>query len=202
MISRVTEPVTKVITLGPSGVGKTALIRRIETGKFNVYLEATVGCVYIEKEIDGHRFEFWDTAGQERYRAVVPQYYKNARIIILMFDVSNLSTLQDLAYYVELLAREKTYHPDIKFIIVGNKTDLSHEDTNKITKKFRRHPVVKMYGFGLYEPIYISVKDDENINLIVEEFLKYARRVAEEPEFPMETIDLGQPEIAEAGCSC
>jgi len=66
MISRAVEPVTKVITLGQSGVGKTALINRINTGRFTKFHEVTLGCIFWEKIIEGRTFEFWDTAGQER----------------------------------------------------------------------------------------------------------------------------------------
>lgn len=202
MISRQVEPVTKVITLGQSGVGKTSLISRIHAGKFTVSHEATVGCTFYEKIIDGLNFEFWDTAGQERYRAVVPIYYRGADVVILVFDVSDDRSLEEMSYYISILSQERTYSPRAKFIVVGNKTDLRHKDTAAITQDFQTHPMMKMCGFSGYTPHYISVKDNENVDEIVAKLLDFAREFAL-PEPPKETVELEEPLEQEAStCSC
>lgn len=206
MISHKIEPVTKVITIGASGVGKTALLRRIETGKFSNYYNATIGSAFFEKTIDGEHFELWDTAGQERYRSAVPQYYRNAKIIILMFDVSNLRTLEELSDFIFQLSTERLYHPDAKFIIIGNKTDLAHQDTNEITKLFQQNPLVKSFGIGGYEPYYISVKDDENIDIITQDLVIYSKAFSAEiihghdEKVHFEKFPAIEPDDAE--CSC
>lgn len=197
-----TEPAVKVVTLGKSGVGKTALINKIITGKFLVHTEATIGCVFSEKIIDGYTFEFWDTAGQERYQAESPQYYRGAKIIILMFDVNNLNTMDELRDYIFLLISQRLYHPEAKFMIIGNKTDLHHDDTGSITKKFQDHPDVKKYGFSGFKPYYISVKENENLDELVADMLMHARSFEIIEQAKELLVDLGEDTTEDDGCGC
>ena len=71
----------KVVLLGESGVGKSALATRICLGKFPHGNIATIGFEFLEKDIRIEdipvTMQLWDTAGQERFReSLVPQYYK------------------------------------------------------------------------------------------------------------------------------
>ena len=40
--------------------------------------------------------ELWDTAGQERFRSLLPLYYREADVIILMFDTSRKNAIDEL----------------------------------------------------------------------------------------------------------
>lgn len=57
-------------------------------------MATTLGAAYLEKvhdygEDESVKFQFWDTAGQEKFRAIAKIYYKDARVAIVMYDVSN-----------------------------------------------------------------------------------------------------------------
>jgi signal recognition particle receptor subunit beta len=73
---------TRVITIGDSGVGKTALIHRLKTGQFLDSTTPTVGAgvTVIEFEADQlkYSFQLWDTAGQELYRNIIPICFRGA----------------------------------------------------------------------------------------------------------------------------
>ncbi len=45
------------------------------------------------------QFEIWDTAGQEKYRALTKIFYKDANIAILVFDVTNKTSFEELKKY-------------------------------------------------------------------------------------------------------
>ena len=45
------------------------------------------------------RFEIWDTAGQERYRALAKQFYKNASSCILVYDITEKKSFEDIRDY-------------------------------------------------------------------------------------------------------
>ena len=63
----------KVILLGASGVGKTSIIARFYSGKFDPDIITSLSSRYIRKTIElpnnkSITFDIWDTAGQEKYR--------------------------------------------------------------------------------------------------------------------------------------
>lgn len=64
----------KVILLGDGGVGKSSLMNRYVTNKFDAQLFHTIGVEFLNKdlEVDGHfvTMQIWDTAGQERFRSL------------------------------------------------------------------------------------------------------------------------------------
>jgi small GTP-binding protein len=48
--------------------------------------------------VDGKqaKLQIWDTAGQERFRTITSAYYKNAHGIIIVFDLLNQKSFDDL----------------------------------------------------------------------------------------------------------
>ena len=47
---------------------------------------------------------------------------KNAKIIILVYDITNKSSFESLNYYYDFIQKEMD--PNIVFGLIGNKTDL------------------------------------------------------------------------------
>jgi GTPase SAR1 family protein len=43
--------------------------------------------------------QLWDTAGQERFRGVTKSYYKGAQAVILVYDVSDEKSFEDIVGY-------------------------------------------------------------------------------------------------------
>jgi GTPase SAR1 family protein len=41
---------------------------------------------------------FWNTTGQEVYRSLTPMYYRNAAVALLVFDISNRTSFQSIAF--------------------------------------------------------------------------------------------------------
>lgn len=46
-------------------------------------------------------FQLWDAAGQERFRALMPLYYRGAQAAILVYDVTDETSLQDIKFWIE-----------------------------------------------------------------------------------------------------
>ena len=70
----------KVVVLGQTGVGKTALIHRLIEGEF-VETKATIGADFKKHTFDledgtNIQLNIWDTAGQEKYEALAAMYYR------------------------------------------------------------------------------------------------------------------------------
>lgn len=162
----------KVILVGSSGVGKTSIVERLFNNYFTSATSPTVGMTFrtIElisptgKKVD---VEIWDTAGEERYNSMIPMYYKNAKIVIFTFSVNDLDqSMNRMIRYLHDFYQTKC--PDVKCLIVGNKTDLIHSDTNKMEEKYREDLVVKSHKATQHPFIFTSAKDGENINSIAE----------------------------------
>ena len=82
-----------------------------------------------------------DTGGQERFRALGHQYYRKANGCLLVYDITNRSSFDEIRdYFCEQI--EEKCKKDIKIILLGNKTDLeekrkvsSEEGTNLAVEK-------------------------------------------------------------------
>ena len=67
-----------------------------------------------------------DTSGQERFRSLNSQYYKSADGILLVYDISNRASFDEIKDYYNEEIKEKC-KPEIKVILLGNKTDLEEK---------------------------------------------------------------------------
>lgn len=125
------SPPYKIVILGDSSVGKTSLVHRFTTDKFDEHTANTIGAAFITKEHHSNnnpekkvKFEIWDTAGQERYRSLTPMYYRNAKTALVCFDLSNMEETFDKAkYWIEQL-QINANDQDIKIKLIGNKSDI------------------------------------------------------------------------------
>ena len=114
----------KVILLGDAGVGKTCLINKWTANEVNPNAEPTVGgsCTTKVDTIDGkmHSFQIWDVAGSETYRTLVPMYTRSARAAMIVYDVTNRESFENVPVWADFLKS----NGKIPFVIVGNKIDL------------------------------------------------------------------------------
>ena len=73
-----------------------------------------------------------DTGGQERFRALGHQYYRKADGCLLVYDITNRSSFDEIkSYFCEQI--EEKCKKDIKIILLGNKTDL--EENRKVSSE-------------------------------------------------------------------
>lgn len=45
------------------------------------------------------KFEIWDTAGQEKFRSLAKIFYKNAAVIILVYDITRRDSFNEIKKY-------------------------------------------------------------------------------------------------------
>lgn len=121
----------RIVFLGDQGVGKTSIIERYTTDRFdegyNVHMpltQSTVGIDFNVRDLtrngQHYRLQMWDTAGQERYRSLIPTYLKNAHCVVFVYDVTKAKTLEGLQDWYKLF----TDNQEAPGIVVGNKIDL------------------------------------------------------------------------------
>jgi small GTP-binding protein len=119
----------KVVIVGDSTVGKTCLLSRLTTGQFHPDNLPTIGAAFQNHTIATSKgtatLQIWDTAGQERYRALTPMYYRNAQVIVMVFDLTSTQSFQSLQdWHSDLEGKSDN---DVQIFVVGNKADLAGE---------------------------------------------------------------------------
>ena len=135
----------KVVLVGDSGVGKTCIIQRYVNNNYNENTESTSASTYTYKVVDYKQFnksisfDIWDTAGQELYRALAKNFYLNASIGILVYDVRRKESFESIKdYWYEQL--KVSGEENMVFGVAGNKCDLFQEEkvSEEEGKKFAK----------------------------------------------------------------
>ncbi|CAG9533177.1 unnamed protein product [Cercopithifilaria johnstoni] len=118
----------KVIFVGRSGVGKTSIILRHDGQGFYSKVSPTLGASFISSflHLDGKNVELqiWDTAGQERYSSMLPMYLRNAVAAVIVYDITDRESFQEIKKWVNEVERGSTI--PVSLFIVGNKLDLEN----------------------------------------------------------------------------
>ncbi|KAI6136220.1 GTP-binding protein RAB5 [Pisolithus sp. B1] len=131
----------KLVLLGESAVGKSSLVLRFVKDQFDDYRESTIGAAFLTQTVtlDDQtivKFEIWDTAGQERYKSLAPMYYRNANCAVVVYDITQTSSLDKARTWIRELQRQAD--PSIVIALCGNKTDLGarRQITQEEAKKY------------------------------------------------------------------
>src|SRR5690348_8037815 len=98
------DVVVKLMFIGNSGVGKSSILLKFCDEKFDMSHISTIGVdfkirsiKYKEKVV---KLQLWDTAGQERFKSIVSSYYNGSKGIILVYDVTDQDSFNDLKIWV------------------------------------------------------------------------------------------------------
>ena len=120
--------ILKILTAGDGGVGKTTLLHRYVEGKFSAETKMTIGVEFFlkETEIDSKQctLQLWDFGGQERFRFLLESYVLGAKGALLMFDLTRMSSLQNLEQWLNIVRKGD---PNLPVLFVGTKLDLGEE---------------------------------------------------------------------------
>ena len=119
----------KVVLVGESGVGKTSIIQQFTTKKFDPHRETSLSAQFISKTVNFQdlgkeiKFDIWDTVGQEKYRSLAKIFYKDAKVIVFVYDITTEYSFNELKNYWYEETRSNTDGSPI-LAVVGNKIDL------------------------------------------------------------------------------
>ena len=150
----------KYLVIGNSGIGKSCLLIRFVDDTFSDSYVTTIGVDFKIKtiDIDGKscKLQIWDTAGQERFRNIISSYYRGAQGIMLVYDITDLESFQNLNSW--LIEIEKNASKSVYKILVGNKSDMENE--RKVTTQQGKE-FADQYGMQFFET---SAKNSTNVN--------------------------------------
>jgi small GTP-binding protein len=183
----------KLILVGDSYVGKTYIAYRLANINYdNNSFNATIGIDIIIRKIlindQNVKLHIWDTAGQERFSFIVAQYFRCARGAIMVYDVTNTASFENLYRWLKLIKASMS-EINIPIILIGNKIDkLDRVISYEIAKAFADENNMKYYE--------ISAKQDFNHDIILSELIEQMK-IDSEYDIIMES-SLGQFNKAES----
>jgi len=162
----------KMILLGETAVGKTSIISRYVENTFSSDLMSSTSMTYVQKNItiDKQKIQLniWDTVGQERYRSLSKLFFKDTKIVVLVYSITNLLSFEGLTYWLNLY--KESIGDEAILGVVGNKSDLflkQEVDEEKGEEFAKNNGAI----FSL-----VSAKDnkaqlDEYINKLIHEYM-------------------------------
>ena len=151
----------KIVLIGDSFVGKTSLINSLIKGNLEE-TKPTIGSQHHKyiftnnnnKEIN---LDIWDTAGQERFRSVIPMYYKGAKAILVVFDITTRESFEGAKKWIHEI--EQT-NKSSSIVLVGNKIDLI---SNRQCDEHAINDYISAKNISYYE---CSAKENLNVENI------------------------------------
>lgn len=165
--------------LGNKNSGKTSIFNRYVYDEFGD-THSTIGAYFGMKQckIGGEpcNLAIWDTAGEEKFDSLTNFYCRNARVAMLCYDITCLSSFESLRRWITKVKSEA--ERDCVMIIIGNKLDLvqSTPDEREVPREMA-DKFAKSIGCMLVEA---SAKTGKHINegfhRVVMESLKQAKK--------------------------
>lgn len=162
----------KLCVFGDSGVGKSTLINRYITAKFDYDLKSTIGAAilikFIETDILRITLQIWDFGGETRFKTLLPSYAQGSSAAIFMCDISNSDSIINindwlLTFYIGL----RNEDPKFPLVIVGGKLDL--KESRVLDRKDVENILTVRKNFDYIE---CSLKIGENVDLLFQNVIK------------------------------
>jgi len=122
----------KLLLVGNSGVGKSALVARFAERSYSPIFISTIGvdfkiCTLKVNTPGGGekivKLQIWDTAGQDRFRSITQSYYRGAHGVLMVYDTTEEASLHDI-HKTWIPECKRFARPDTQLVLVGNKSDL------------------------------------------------------------------------------
>jgi len=125
----------KVIVCGDPMVGKTSIIIRFTDNAFNRSYYSSIGINVSDKVLQINDINvqliIWDIAGHSKFKIIRAPFYKGAKGVLLVFDLTNPKSFSSIKTWYDDI-KKNTMDPLIG-IILGNKDDII--ENREISKK-------------------------------------------------------------------
>mmetsp|Transcript_67362 Transcript_67362/g.60513 ORF Transcript_67362/g.60513 Transcript_67362/m.60513 type:complete len:218 (+) Transcript_67362:104-757(+) len=203
----------KIIIIGESGVGKTAILHQYVMDKFIQEHKATIGADFLTKEINVDdkivTLQIWDTAGQERFQSLGNAFYRGADACILVYDITDQKSFDQIEDWKQKFVNQANIENEREypFLLLGNKSDMSQ---NRAVSQQQGEQYASNNGMTFYET---SAKDGNNIDTAIQAIASTASDQPTVPFFHEEVVQKAMQNYANneetnnnddnaGGCAC
>ena len=166
------DMIFKIVLIGDTSVGKTNILSKYLTDEFDPESKATVGVEFGTKnfKIENNivKVQIWDTAGQERYRSITNAYYKGAKGALLVYDITNKKSFDNLDKWISDL--KINGDEKISIVLLGNKSDLENQ---RVISTEEGKNKAELFKFAFMET---SALNGNNIERAFDELIKEVYR--------------------------
>mmetsp|Transcript_17151 Transcript_17151/g.27382 ORF Transcript_17151/g.27382 Transcript_17151/m.27382 type:complete len:217 (-) Transcript_17151:416-1066(-) len=186
----------KIIIIGESGVGKTALLHQYVTGNFIIEHKSTIGADFHTSELNIDEktitLQIWDTAGQERFQSLGNAFYRGADACILVYAINDDNSFKAIEEWKSKFINQagiddpKSY----PFLLLGNKADL---DNGRAVSQQQGESYARSNSMAFYET---SAKNGQNIEDAIK---KIASIASDQPTVPFFHEEVVQKAMANYG---
>ena len=154
----------KIILLGEKDVGKTSLIDRYVSNKFNVISKSKIGDDIKQKKIEIDKsltvnLSISDTTNEEKLGQITKNYYLDAHGAIIVFDLTNENSFKKVKFWMDELNSKGP--ADVVLCLLANKADLTADRVVKYEE------AKELAGDNLYYEV--SAKTGNNVSLAFEQ---------------------------------
>ena len=193
------DALLKVVMVGDSNVGKTNLVLRYTKDIFRENVMNTVGVDFKTKIVpvgsQRYKLQLWDTAGQERYNTIRKGFYRGAKGIVLVYDVTCPDSFKSLKRWVNDITENCGQGSDKPLLLIlANKVDLE-----RAIPMATGQEEAQKYGARFAEVSALTgEKVDETMNLFVNDIIEKSA-----PKNTTDALDLNSKTPTQSrGCSC
>jgi len=150
----------KLILVGDTNVGKTALLNRKHNNIFNPTFSSTLGVdfhyISVRRGNRDIKIYLWDTAGQEKFANLINVYFRNLDGAMIIYDITNRNSYDSIEKWIDKI--NFFNKSELPIIIVGTKTDL---EKHRMVHKHEVTNISKKYDYITME---CSAKHNENVD--------------------------------------
>ncbi|KOO25438.1 rab protein [Chrysochromulina tobinii] len=120
-------PLLRLIVVGDSGIGKSALLERFVHARFGAKgalatLSVDLSTANVSLGAQAVSVQLFDTAGQERFAPLIGPYYRHADGVLVAYDVGHRTSFERaISYWASEIAKNAT--PGTPVVLVGTKAD-------------------------------------------------------------------------------
>ena len=191
----------KMILLGDSAVGKTSIINRYVDDKFSGNIITSTTMTFTQKILTINKqnvqLNIWDTVGQEKFRALSKLFFKDTKIVVLVYSIIAKKSFESLDYWLNLF--KETIGDDVVLGVAANKSDLflEQEVDEQTGEEFaQKHGAI----FEMVSAKENKLGLDNYINKLVSEYLKRnPNLVRHKSTLKLFQLNEGESEL-KAGC--
>ena len=169
----------KTILVGRTGTGKTNIINAIVGVKFDSSEMTTSTAAFVDKTIKvsgkDYHLAIWDTAGQEKFRSLTKIFIKDAKIVILVYSITNKESFKEIDFWLETVKNILGDKPVLG--LAGNKKDLFQEE--QVGEEEGENKAKEIGAIFKLTSAKTKVGINEFIEKLVEE---YAKKIGDIPD--------------------